>query len=149
VHNGLLPTQVKSDKSISSRMVGKVVRLAAVLLVKLPVALLAYLAFNLARILAPGLLINAIKGSATRREAGMPAKMMDNIKSTEDFGFMFSLDKVKMMTMNNVRDILKEAQVGQSAPNPELVDLETRAKLPLVSLAKAGRPLVLNFGSCT
>jgi len=130
-------------------MVGKIVRLGVVLLVKLPVALLAYLAFNLARIIAPGLLINSIKGSATRMEAGMPSKMMDSIKSTEDLGFMFSLDKVKMITMNNVRDILKEAQVGQPAPNPELVDLETRAKLPLVSLAKAGRPLVLNFGSCT
>jgi len=130
-------------------MVGKIVRLGMVLLVKLPVALLAYLAFNLARIIAPGLLINSIKGSATRMEAGMPSKMINSIKSTEDLGFMFSLDKVKMITMNNIRDILKEAQVGQPAPNPELVDLETRAKLPLVSLAKAGRPLVLNFGSCT
>jgi len=134
---------------ISIRMVGKIVRLAVVLLVKLPVALLAYLAFNLARIVAPGLLVNAIKGNATRREAGMPEKMMESIKSTEDFGFMFSMDKVKMLTMNNIRDILKEAQVGESAPNPELIDLETRAKLPLISLAKAGRPLVLNFGSCT
>jgi len=130
-------------------MVGKIVRLGVVLLVKLPVALLAYLAFNLARIIAPGLLINSIKGSATRMEAGMPSKMINSIKSTEDLGFMFSLDKVKMITMNNIRDILKEAQVGQPAPNPELVDLETRAKLPLLSLAKAGRPLVLNFGSCT
>jgi len=129
-------------------MVGKIVRLAVVVLVKLPIALLAYLAFNLARIVAPGLLINFIKGSATRQKMP-PQKIMDSIKSTEDIGFMFSLDKVKMMTMNNIRDILKEAQVGQSAPNPELIDLETRAKLPLISLAKAGRPLVLNFGSCT
>ena len=78
-------------------MVGKIVRLGMVLLVKLPVALLAYLAFNLARIIAPGLLINSIKGSATRMEAGMPSKMMDSIKSTEDLGFMFSLDKVKVI----------------------------------------------------
>jgi len=120
---------------------------AVVLLVKLPIALIAYLAFNLARIVAPSLLINFIKGSAARQK--MMEKQMESIKSTEDIGFMFSLDKVKMMTMNNIRDILKEAQVGQPAPNPELIDLETRAKLPLVSLAKAGRPLVLNFGSCT
>jgi len=129
-------------------MVSKIVRLAVVVLVKLPIALLAYLAFNLARIIAPGLLINFIKGSATRQKMH-PQKLMDSIKSTEDIGFMFSLDKVKMMTMNNIRDILKEAQVGETAPNPELIDLETRAKLPLISLAKAGRPLVLNFGSCT
>jgi len=129
-------------------MVSKIVRVAVVLLVKFPIALLAYLAFNLARIVAPSLLINFIKGSATRQKMH-PQKLMDSIKSTEDIGFMFSLDKVKMMTMNNIRDILKEAQVGETAPNPELIDLETRAKLPLISLAKAGRPLVLNFGSCT
>jgi len=129
-------------------MVSKIVRVAVVLLVKFPIALLAYLAFNLARIVAPSLLINFIKGSATRQKMH-PQKLMDSIKSTEDIGFMFSLDKVKMMTMNNIRDILKEAQVGEPAPNPELIDLETRAKLPLISLAKAGRPLVLNFGSCT
>ena len=60
---------------------------------------------------------------------------------------------LQMMTMNNIRDILKEAQVlnsvkkfagrydhhqvGEVAPNPELIDLETRTKLPLVSLAKS------------
>ena len=75
---------------------GKIVRLAVVLLVKLPVALLAYLAFNLARIVAPGLLVNAIKGSASKREMH-PKKLMDSIKSTEDVGFMFSLDKVKVI----------------------------------------------------
>ena len=76
---------------------GKIVRLAVVLLVKLPVALLAYLAFNLARIVAPGLLVNAIKGNASRHKVGMPSKMLDSIKSTEDLGFMFSLDKVKVI----------------------------------------------------
>ena len=77
-------------------MVGKIVRLAVVVMVKLPIALLAYLAFNLARIVAPGLLINFIKGSATRQKMP-PQKLMDSIKSTEDIGFMFSLDKVKVI----------------------------------------------------
>ena len=81
---------------------GKIVRLAVVLLVKLPVALLAYLAFNLARIVAPGLLVNAIKGNASRRDFGMPSKMLDSIKSTEDLGFMFSLDKVKVILRQNM-----------------------------------------------
>jgi len=128
-------------------VVDKMVRLAVALLVKLPVALLAYLAFNLARILVPGILVNTMKGK--KNEAGMPVKMIDSFESTEDFGFLFSLDKVKMMTMNNIRDILKEAQIGHPAPNLELIDLETRAKVPLLSIARAGRPLVLNFGSCT
>ena len=77
-------------------MVSKIVRVAVVLLVKFPIALLAYLTFNLARIVAPGLLINFIKGSATRQKMH-PQKLMDSIKSTEDIGFMFSLDKVKVI----------------------------------------------------
>ena len=53
-------------------VVGKVVRLALVLLVKLPAELLVFLAFNLARILAPGLLVKTIKGKMG--EKGMPGK---------------------------------------------------------------------------
>ena len=80
--------------------IGKVVGLAVVLLVKLPVAILAYLAFNLARIVAPGLLINAMKGKAKEGGNGKMGKMMESIQSTEDFGFMFSLDKVKVILRN-------------------------------------------------
>ena len=65
-------------------VVGKVFRLALLLLVKLPAELLAYLAFNLARILAPGLLVKTIKGKMG--EKGMPGKMKDGINSTDDFG---------------------------------------------------------------
>ena len=80
--------------------IGKVVGLAVVLLVKLPVAILAYLAFNLARIVAPGLLINAMKGKAKEGGNGKMGKMMESIQSTDDFGFMFSLDKVKVILRN-------------------------------------------------
>ena len=51
--------------------------------------------------------------------------------------------------MNQIRDIVKEAQVGSVAPNPMLMDLSTKASKPLLSFAKAGRPLIVNFGSCT
>ena len=88
-------------------MVGKIVRLAVVLLVKLPIALLAYLAFNLARIVAPSLLVNFIKGSSARQKM-QPVKMMDSIKSTEDIGFMFSLDKVKVIL--KTKDDVKKAK---------------------------------------
>jgi len=72
-----------------------------------------------------------------------------NMESSSDVAFFMSLDRVRHQTMNQLRDILKEAQMGRAAPNPELIDLATRAKLPLLSLARAGRPLVINFGSCT
>ena len=83
-----------------------------------------------------------------------------NIESSADVAFFVSLDLVRQKTMARLRDILKEAQVGfikclncsivtqciakthlkakvgGAAPNPELIDLDTKAKLPLLSLAR-------------
>ena len=71
----------------------------------------------------------------------------EKIQTIQDFAFILSLDSVTMEVKGKMRDILKEAQIGQPAPNLDLVDLATKAKMPLLSLAKAGRPLVVNFGS--
>jgi len=64
-------------------------------------------------------------------------------------GFMFSLDRIRNQYTVKIRDVLKDAQVGKEAPNPALIDLVTKTKTYLLSHEKAGRPLVVNFGSCT
>ena len=69
------------------------------------------------------------------------------IQTIQDFAFILSLDSVTMEVKGKMRDILKAAQLGEPAPNLELVDLATKTKLHLLSLAKAGRPFVVNFGS--
>ena len=46
-------------------------------------------------------------------------------------------------------NVLKEAQEGSPAPSPDLYDLSTRQVVSLLSRARPGRPLVLNFGSCS
>ena len=71
----------------------------------------------------------------------------EKIKTIQDFAFILSLDSVTMEVKGKMRDILKEAQLGAPAPNLDLVDLATKAKTPLLSFARAGRPLVVNFGS--
>ena len=83
------------------------------------------------------------------RSEGMPdlVAKWEKIQTIQDFAFILSLDSVTMEVKGKMRDILKKAQLGQPAPNLELVDLATKAKTPLLSLAKAGRPLVVNFGS--
>lgn len=40
-------------------------------------------------------------------------------------------------------------EVGSPAPNPVLVRLSDGVECHLLDIAKAGRPLVINFGSCT
>ena len=71
----------------------------------------------------------------------------EKIQTIQDFAFILSLDSVTMEVKGKMRDILKQAQLGQPVPNLELVDLASKAKVPLLSLAKAGVPLVVNFGS--
>jgi len=71
------------------------------------------------------------------------------MKTIEDIAFIGSMDNLKGMTGNLIRNALKEAQEGSPAPNTEVVNLVSRKSGKLLDWAKKGRPLVLNFGSCT
>lgn len=113
---------------------------------RLPLYLLLSALANLANLLAPGLVFKMFQ-RAEKEMGGKPDGEM--VRSTKDVAFLFSFDMIKMNIGNQIRDILKTAKVGELAPSPELVDLETKAMVPLLSLARTGRPLVLNFGSCT
>ena len=46
-------------------------------------------------------------------------------------------------------DVFKIASLHKKAPNPRIYSLETGSKNKLLDLQTKGRPLVLNFGSCT
>ena len=54
-----------------------------------------------------------------------------------------------MMTKIQIRDVLKDAQVGFPSPSPMLLDLDAKVSVSLLSMAKTDRYLVVNFGSCT
>lgn len=77
------------------------------------------------------------------------ASVMTTKKSVEDIGFLFSLDLPWNNTKIQLRNLWKDAQVGEAAPNPMVLNLEDKSFTPLLSFVKAGRPLVINFGSCT
>jgi len=122
-----------------------VVRIGWVL-VKLPFGLLGVLAMNMVNMVAPEMMFKLFQRMMKDREEMAIAK---KFKSTEDFGFLFSFDRIQMCARGEIRDILKEAQVGCPAPNPTLLNLLDRSSTNLLSLATPGRPLVINFGSCT
>ena len=44
---------------------------------------------------------------------------------------------------------VQEALEGEPAPNPSVYDLATKKTVSLLSTGSRGRPLVLNFGSCS
>jgi len=122
-----------------------VVRIGWVL-IKLPFGLFGVLAMNMVNMLAPEMMFKLFQRMMKDREEMAIAK---KFKSTEDFGFLFSFDRIQMCARGEIRDILKEAQVGCPAPNPTLLNLLDRSSTNLLSLATPGRPLVINFGSCT
>lgn len=69
---------------------------------------------------------------------------------SEALDFIFSTELIRMLTKMKVCEIFKTAAKGKAAPNVELLQLEDQSKpVKLLDLAKKGRPLVLNFGSCT
>ena len=53
------------------------------------------------------------------------------------------------MLYNSLLDALKTAQKGKSAPNTTVISLDGKTKVHLLDFMKQGRPLVVNFGSCT
>jgi len=134
----------------------EILQISLLFLIKVPIYLVGFLLANIANIIAPGLMLAMVKKLMLKSKdladdsaANGNKFKWGKIESSADIAFFMSLDRVRHLTIYRLRDILKEAQVGCTAPNPELVDLETRTKIPLLSLARAGRPLVINFGSCT
>merc|ERR1712127_316805 len=120
----LRPPRAQATSAQATMRPGQLARLAFIV-AKVPFKLLVWATMNIANLVAPDFVLAQIKHK-----------------------LKFSGDNMKM-NMNEVRDTLKPAQLGQQAPNPTLVDLESKAKKELLSFARAGRPLVLNFGSCT
>ena len=71
---------------------------------------------------------------------------LENDSDFEDS--LFGWEMLKTVTRQVVLDGLKEAKIGKEAPNPEVLDLFGNNR-KLLSEAKQGRPVVLNFGSCS
>jgi len=118
--------------------------LGFIFMVKLPLKLAATVILNVANYIAPGPLFTFLDKKIP--DHPMPG---GEFQSTKDMEFLFSLERVARRVRMEVRDVIKPAQLGEKAPDIELMDLDSRKNTSLLSLARVGRPLVLNFGSCT
>ncbi len=73
---------------------------------------------------------------------------MPDLSTAENFLFNpyeFLRNQLKANYISNS----KTAELNGPAPNPEVIDLVTKKVKHLLDYQKKGRPLVLNFGSCT
>lgn len=113
---------------------------------KLPGFVAFFLLINIMRLLAPDFTLKMIKKKlSTTGQWGFAEK----INSVDDIEFMFSFITVKKHFLLGITNVLKNAQEGCSAPNPALYDLATKKTVSLLSRSRPGRPLVINFGSCS
>lgn len=62
---------------------------------------------------------------------------------------LFTWSMFKVHTDMIRRELQKTVRLGQSAPNPLLLNLDGKARCNLLDLVQDGRPLVVIFGSCT
>lgn len=72
-----------------------------------------------------------------------PFKVDDYADSVYNFHF------VKAIWRSRYLDCFKEAFLGGKAPDATVVNLRTNQVVNLLDIQAGGRPLVLNFGSCT
>jgi len=124
----------------------KCLQLLSVLFLSVPGALVFFLAVNIMRVLAPDFIFRMLK---KKLETTGTWKFAEKVKSVEDIEYLFSFSTVKETFHTGISNALKDAQKGCEAPSPELYDLKTRSVVSLLSRSKPGRPLVINFGSCS
>jgi len=109
---------------------------------KCVLVVLLFVINNVMKRIAPNMMLKKFKDKKK-------GKMNMEVKSLDDVAYIFSWDMVKARVSIEVGDILKEAQLGEDAPNPELYDLVKGETTFISNLAKPGRSMVINFGSCT
>jgi len=114
--------------------------------IRLPASLAFFLVMNTLRIIAPEFTVNMFK-----KKLGTTGKwgFAEKINSVDDMDFLFSFVSVKKTFLHGLENALKEALEGEPAPNPSVYDLATKKTVSLLSTGSRGRPLVLNFGSCS
>ena len=64
-------------------------------------------------------------------------------------GFMGTSEFTRNQLKSGLIQANRKAELNEEAPNPALLELTTKKLVKLLDYQKPGRPLVLNFGSCT
>jgi len=113
---------------------------------QIPLCLLIHVLSNTSKLLAPQF---TFKIAMKMFEKVKIRSFSFKIESVEDLDYIFSWDIKQRFIEKTINDVLKQAKVGSEAPNPIIFNMTTSKLTPLLSLSKQGRPLVLNFGSCT
>jgi len=114
---------------------------ATVLYAKVPAHYLALAALKIAYFIAPGKVMAKFRS--------LQGEKMSKAETADDIQFLFTDEIIKMKLKTGLQDVYKAAQLGGPAPPVTLVNLDDSKEVDLLDFARAGRMLVVNFGSCT
>merc|ERR1712227_994696 len=122
---------------------------AFLFLLIVPIVGLVFLILNLLKIIAPGCMFTFATTKILNQIHLNDWKNSSNIKKMSDLEFLFSFDMYKWFVLKGLEDRLKSSTLGAPAPDVKVLDIFSKKTVSLLSRAKNGRPLVLNFGSCS
>ena len=136
---------------------------ASLIFLSIPLLFLVYILLNVLKKVAPKFLF---KIATTKLPKFNQWKFSQKITGIEDLDFLFSYDifevglnqkrlliKIKIFlqwkVVKGIENVLKKSTLGSPAPDVPVLDVATNKVINLLSNCKEGRPMVLNFGSCS
>jgi len=122
---------------------------AFLFLLIVPFVGLVFMILNIFKIIAPGCMFKLATTKILSQIHLNEWKNSSNLTKMSDLQFLFSFAMYKWFVVKGLEDKLKYSTLGASAPDAKVYDVLSKKTVDLLSLAKTGRPLVLNFGSCS
>jgi len=119
---------------------------ASLIFFSIPILFLVYIVLNVLKRIAPKFLFKIATSQLPKFNKW---KINQNITSVEDLDFLFSYDIFKWKVEKGIEDVLKQSTLGSPAPDVQVLDVATNKVINLLSNSKEGRPMILNFGSCS
>ena len=129
-----------------------------------PIVGIVFIILNLLKIIAPRCMFKFATTNILNQIHLNDWKNSSNITKMSDLKFLFSFDMYKVslkmvfkqvliiysfqwFVVKGLEDRLKSSTLGSPAPDVKVLDILSKKTVGLLSRAKNGRPLVLNFGS--
>jgi len=122
---------------------------ATLIIFQIPFLCLAFLIAQILKRIAPGLMYKIVTKNMLSQLGIDQWNNSENIQSVDDLNFMFSADIFKFIFSSGINDAMKDADLGSPAPDVPIMNIHSKKTINLLSLASKGRPLILNFGSCS
>ena len=124
--------------SVMEWTIGKIKK-AIIVIVKFIPWLFVPIFFRIGMFISPAFMekLNNISGKRT----------YSDLKKLEPF--LGTTAVLQCMFKKKIRNAFKDADLGSSAPDAPLLNLESGKEVRLLDFMKKDRPLVINFGSCT